>query len=258
MSDPVTDARAAVAKVHQIIEHDAANAPRTLQKRIGPSELGVACDRCLVHMLAGTPKAEQGVPWLPWIGTAVHAAVEDAIVRSMLADLKAGVRDMDEWIVEGDVVVGDIDGQPISGHADLFHVPSGTVIDHKCTGSTTLKKVGRNGEGTSLTYRRQAHLYGRGFALLGHTVRAVAINYLPRNAMSLASARVFAEPYDEAIALEALERATRFAQWIRLFGADAVLAGCAPHSGAEFSCAKYADASSTQSAPNPAEFLGVA
>ena len=51
MSDPATDARAAVAKVHQIIEHDAANAPRTLQKRIGPSELGVACDRCLVHVV---------------------------------------------------------------------------------------------------------------------------------------------------------------------------------------------------------------
>jgi len=69
---------------------------------------------------------------------------------------------------------------------------------------------------------------------------------------------VFAEPYDEAIALEALDRASNFAQWIRLFGADAVLAGCAPHTDTEFSCSAFVDASSTSSTPGPAEFLGVA
>lgn len=259
MTAIIENALAAVRKVHHILESDARNAPRTLQKRIGPSELGVDCDRCLVNKLAGTPTVGDDAPWLPWVGTAVHAAIEDAVMRSMLAEQKAGLSDMDEWIVEGELTVGEVDGKPITGHADLFHVPTGTVIDHKIVGSTTLRKVGARGLGTSRTYQRQAHLYGRGYTLAGHTVRAVVIDFYPRNGMSLATGRQFIAPYDEQVALDALERANRFASWIRLFGAEQVLAGCPPHTGHEFSCSRYADAAQVAtSAHGPADFLGVA
>jgi hypothetical protein len=51
----------------------------------------------------------------------------------------------------------------------------------------------------------QAHLYGRGFALLGKPVKNVALAFMPREG-SLRDIFVWTEPYDEAIALQALER----------------------------------------------------
>jgi hypothetical protein len=55
-----------------IVKDAIAGDPRTLQTRIGPSGLGVDCDRCLAHQLAGIPEHRDD-PWLPTVGRAVHA-----------------------------------------------------------------------------------------------------------------------------------------------------------------------------------------
>lgn len=215
-----------------IIENAILNDPRTLQVALGPSELGVACDRCLVQMLAGRKAAEHVAPWLPTIGHAVHAWLEQAVFASMLPDLS--VR---RYITEGKTAVGTIGGQPITGNSDLFDTWTGTVVDWKISGKPKIDAARRKGETT--TYRRQIHLYGKGWADAGFDVRSVAIIRLPRNAVSVRQGHVFQEPYNPVIAQEALDRANALHAGIASLGLDAVLAMTDPHTGAEFSCGKF-------------------
>lgn len=230
-----------VASLRTIIEDEIANDPRTLQTALGPSEVGTACDRCLIHMLAGDKGDEHGVPWLPALGRAVHESFEMAVMKQQLDHAIPGDPADGEWITEAPVTVGDVNGTPISGHSDVFHVPTGTVVDYKIVGTTTLRKIRADCSRVPLTYQRQAHMYGRGWQRAGFTVRAVAIWFVPRNGLTLSQGRVFTAAYDEQAAVDALARATRFAQWIDAFGADRVLEAAAPHTGDEFSCSKYDD-----------------
>ncbi len=62
-------------EIRQLIEADIANAPRELQREIGPSELGTDCVHCLAAKLAGWPE-RRSPGWLPFIGTCVHAHFE--------------------------------------------------------------------------------------------------------------------------------------------------------------------------------------
>jgi hypothetical protein len=229
-----------IPDLFDLLEHAIRNQPRTLQTTLGPSEIGVACDRCLIDMLAGRPHyADDQAPWLPTIGNAVHDWIEQAIVDHLIAT------GTDRYIPEGKIAVGQVRGVDITGHSDVYDVHTGTVVDWKVTGTTTLRKVTRSG--ASLTYRRQAHLYGRGWALAGYDVRSVAIAFLPRNGFSLRDGRLWQEPYDEAIALEALDRANTLAGFLDTFGYDAVTAGAPAHTLEEFTCPKEgstADASS--------------
>jgi len=219
-------------QVRSIIETALVNQPRSQQVRIGPSEIGTSCDRCLIHKLAGTIATETGVPWLPFVGTAVHAALEN-----IFAQANAGIPV--RWLIETTISVGSIGGVDITGHADLFDLHTGTVMDWKIVGKTTLDKARRHGP--SQTYRVQGHLYGRGFTRRDLQVHTVRILFLPRNAMSLADAVIWEEPYDEQIALAALGRADMFAAAIAAMGADAVLAMAGEHTGDEFACRTYDD-----------------
>lgn len=62
-------------EIRQLIEDDIQNAPRELQREIGPSELGTDCVHCLAAKLAGWPE-RRSPGWLPFIGTCVHAHFE--------------------------------------------------------------------------------------------------------------------------------------------------------------------------------------
>lgn len=215
-----------------VLEHAITHSDRTLQTTLGPSEIGTDCDRCLIHMLAGTP-TDEGAPWLPTIGNAVHDWAEMAVVKHLMTT------GTDRYIPEGKVAVGQLRGVDITGHSDVLDVHTGTVVDYKVTGTTTLKKVKRAKGHPGLTYSRQANLYGRGWALAGFDVRSVAVWFLPRNGFRISDGHVWQEPYDEQVALDALDRANRLASFIDTFGVDAVLASAAPHTGAEFSCERF-------------------
>ena len=104
------------------IERAIANHPRSLQDALGPSQLGTACDRCLVNLLAGHKPLEGHAPWLPTIGTAVHTWLEDAMRLAAWMD-----DDGDRWHIEERVVVGDLGGVPVTGSTDLFDAATGTV-----------------------------------------------------------------------------------------------------------------------------------
>lgn len=222
-----------------IVEAAIINQPRSLQLTIGPSEIGNPCDRCLAHKLAGTPEAPE-VGWLPFIGTCVHEALENILLRH--ENTRATLGMPGRFLAENRVTVGHI-GQPISGSTDLFDTHSGTVIDWKIVGTTTLKTV--RAHGAKPQYRKQAHLYGKGWEDAGYTVKSVLVAFLPRNAISLRQGRTWQEPYDRTVADAALEHANNLHTAITTFGLQHVLASLPGHitdDGQDsFSCRRFPD-----------------
>lgn len=190
------------------IRHKITHHPRSLQRRIGPSEIGNPCDRRLGYKLLGQPENPRGDAWKPTIGTAVHAWLEEALddddARLLQAnDYQLGDHDL-TWITEKKVVVGYLaDGTEISGSCDAYHRPSRTIIDHKVVGVSSLRDKKANGPGQQ--YRVQVHLYAAGFVMAGHPVEHVAINFLPQNG-NLTDAYWWSEPFDFAIAADAITR----------------------------------------------------
>ncbi len=227
---------AAWTELRDVIETAIRSDPRSLQKRIGPSEIGEPCDRCLVSKLAGLPEAHD-TAWLPYVGTCVHAGFAEVFAAANATLPRC------RWLVELTVNVGEIDGTPITGHADLFDVWTGTVNDWKIVGANTLRDAKANGP--SAVYRTQAHLYGRGMARRGLHVNRVQIAYLPRTSVTLADAYIWSEPYDEQVAVAALARADMFASAIRTFGVERVLATVPAHTGGSYGCAKRTNADGT-------------
>ncbi|MEQ6898985.1 hypothetical protein [Microbacterium sp. KR10-403] len=194
--------------------------PRSLQKRIGPSEIGRPCDRWVLHKLAGDDEPDRGPAWKPAIGTAVHAQLEEWFDQ---ANFGGGEVSTQEWVTEWEVTVGRIGGTPITGHSDLFHVPTGTVTDHKIVGPKQLAKYRLHGP--SEQYRTQAHLYAAGFTADGGwgQARHVAIAFLPRDG-ELDQAYFWSEPADPHRAAEAMNRANRLWTMLQVVGIDAALA----------------------------------
>lgn len=218
------------AEYRHIIETAIADQPRTQQRRIGPSELGIDCIRCLAHKLAGVPEKRE-VAWLPWVGTAVHTQLQD-----VFTEFNKAYPDQPRFLTETRVSVGEVDGQDITGNADLYDTVTAEVSDWKVVGKTTLTEVKRHGP--SAVYRTQGHLYGRGFIRRGLPVARVRIVYLPRNEPTLSNAHVWHEPYDEQIALTALARADALAKAIKAVGVEAIVADLPPTNGC-YSCARY-------------------
>lgn len=190
--------------------------PRSLQTRIGPSEIGHPCPRRIGYKLLGTPERPGPPNWKATVGTALHAWLEDVFDRWNVANCADGV---ERFYVETRVEVGEVNGEPVTGSCDLYDAHTFTVTDWKTTGPTTLKKYARHGPGDQ--YRTQAHLYGRGFTRQGMRVDRVQIVFLPRNG-ELGQAVVWSEPYDEAIALTGLTRLAGIALATQYLGTAAL------------------------------------
>lgn len=194
------------AELLHVITDAIAHHPRSLQKRIGPSEVGIPCARRIGYKLLDIDEVNDAydVPWLPTVGTGVHSWLEEAFTRNNTGQT---TRDAGHtrWLVELRVDVGEINGQAITGNCDLYDRVTATVVDWKCVGDTPLRNYKANGPGEQ--YRAQAHLYGRGLARRGLPVDTVAIAFLPRNA-ELRNAHIWHERYDEQVAVATLQRAS--------------------------------------------------
>ena len=159
--------------------------PRSNQVQIGPSELG-GCRRKVFYRLHEQPETNDGEMKLAAImGTAIHAAIEQAIA---LAD-----PDGKKYVVEQEVEYGDM-----KAHIDLWIPESGDVVDWK-----TVKK-GNLSYFPSTQQRWQVQVYGYLLEKSGkgkpQTVNLVAI---PRDGDER-DINVHSEPYDATIAEEAL------------------------------------------------------
>ena len=217
------------AEYRSVIENAITNQPRSMQKRIGPSELGTDCLRCLARKLAGQ-QATQEAAWLPTVGTAVHAWLEE---QFMLYNHQAGTT---RFLVETRVSVGEVAGVDITGSVDLYDLATAEVTDWKICGATTLRTAKANGP--SNTYRKQGHLYGRGLTRRGLPVDRVRIAYLPRNATSLDHAVIWSEPFDEQVALDTLNRANALMKAVNAVGIDALLSTLEAAPGC-FDCPRF-------------------
>ena len=175
------------AELRRVVVDHAERAPRSLQVHLGPSELGVACDRQVVGKLAGLPKTNHvSDPWPSIVGTAIHAWLADAFTAD---NARKGVL---RWVAEQRVVPHP----EHSGTADLYDAAEQRVVDHKATGVTTLAKI-RAGR-IPRHYLVQLLLYAHGYRQLGLPVRGVALAAWPRTASTLDGLYVWERPHTEA------------------------------------------------------------
>ena len=204
------------------IVHDAiVGQPRSQQKRIGPSELGNPCDRRIGYRLAEVPAVNDlGAAWKPYIGTAVHEAIGTVIGRLEHARMQQpGYRQ--RFHVEERLLVGSVRGQEIHGSCDLFDEEHGAVWDWKFTTRNKIREEYRP-HGPGDQYRVQAHIYARGWQLLGHEVRSVGIVFLTRDG-EFTDRHVWHEPYDPTVAEAAFQRAGSIATALDALGPDFTL-----------------------------------
>jgi hypothetical protein len=204
------------AEVAWIITRHIASRPRSLQRAIGPSELGTACARKLGYGLAEVEKVSDTGGWRPAVGTAVHEYLAE-----VLANYNTASGDL-RWLIELRVDVGEVDGRPVLGSADAYDRVTASVIDWKIVGPTTLKLVRSKGLAAKAAYRSQVHLYGRGMVRRGLPVERVVVAFLPSSG-DLAEMVWCSEAYDESVALQALGRADAIATAMRMAGAGTVL-----------------------------------
>jgi hypothetical protein len=171
-------------ELRRVVTEQAGNSARTLQRHLGPSELGVPCDRQVVGKLAGLPVTNHVVdPWPSVVGTAVHAWLADAFTADNIRHGRA------RWLAEQRV----IPHPDHSGTADLYDAEEFAVVDHKCLGESSMAKV-RSKSGPPVKYIIQLLLYGKGYRNLGLPVTRVALAAYPRTAASLDGLYVWERP----------------------------------------------------------------
>lgn len=201
--------------------------PRSLQKEIGPSEVGDPCDYCLGARLAGLEQKRNGDGWFTYIGKVVHD------------DLDANVlpKHPERWATAERLWVGDIDGRRIEGTTDARWIKDPlTVVDFKIVGRRTLEQV--MFDAMKEVYEYQVDIYGRGFELAGNPPEHVAVAFLPREDRHVRRGYWYSKPYDPAAALRALQRAELIAMQVRMFGVLAVLPTLTKLDGC-YDCARW-------------------
>jgi hypothetical protein len=158
---------------------------RSTQTQVGPSEIG-GCRRKVWYRLNEQPHTNEDQSKLAAImGTAIHAAIEEAI----------GHLDPDgkDYLVEAEVAHGDM-----KAHVDLFIPSTGAVIDWKTS------KVKNLSYFPSKQQRWQVQIYGYLLSQNGHKVNTVSLVAIARDGAEK-DVKVHTENYDEAIALEAMQ-----------------------------------------------------
>lgn len=198
-----------------VIQHRIDNHPRSLQKRIGPSEIGTPCDRQLAYKLAGVPESRDSDKWKATVGTAIHSWLEQAFVADCHGKHPA------PWLVENKVTTAHIGEDEIDGSTDLYARPWAAVVDWKTCSPSVLKT--RKKEGPTPSQEVQLHDYGRGWAARGLPVETVHLVYLPRNG-ELREAVHWSAPFDPSIAERAYERANRISTLVTALGIAPALA----------------------------------
>jgi CRISPR/Cas system-associated exonuclease Cas4 (RecB family) len=162
--------------------------PRSQQTMIGASEIGTPCSRKLAYKLLGVdPVNTDTDSWPAIVGTSVHYYLERAFKKhpDYMTEVKVT---LEPWT---------------KGTADLVHLPSKTVIDHKVVGATALKNYKRNG--MSHQYRVQLNTYALGLRLQNIEIDNIAIMFWSRSGM-MRDAFSITEPYDEKLVDDTLAR----------------------------------------------------
>ncbi len=182
---------------------------RSLQVALGPSQIGIGCDRSLAYMVSVANGDEDRTgntrndPLPAIIGTAMHAWMEEAAAKDNM--ISSGVNGgSDRWKTEVEVSMRTPAGRIIPGSVDLWDEHTFTVIDHKVLGVSTLRRMKADGPGEQ--YHTQIQLYGYGMEMThGYVPNAVALCLIPRNG-TIGTIQYIEFPYDRDYAQRALAR----------------------------------------------------
>lgn len=187
---------------------------RDKQTRIGVSEIGDDCERCIADKLLGIPHdtGNTGAPLAPFLGTAFHAFAESRTKNesNVLVEQRVEVCDLEDY------------GR-ISGSVDRFDIAAATVLDWKLLSrkkisafkksikwDSELPKFANTIAGAQFRkYYIQIMLYGYGLTQLGHEVAHCSIVALPRDCSVEVvpdSICEFSFPWRRDVALAAIER----------------------------------------------------
>jgi hypothetical protein len=198
-----------VKELRQVLIDYEAQRPRTMQKALGPSELGTPCQQQMARKLAGAPRVPITAPtWAPFQGTCVHTGMEEVVA---FWNQQLG---RERWLAEDRLEVEPAlpgaDG--ISGAGDAYDLDYQMVVDWKHTGKTARDKLARAkrmgkhpAEQVSAEYRVQGHLYGRGHERKGRPVRFVRLVLLARS-HDYDESEEWTEAYNPEIAYRAINR----------------------------------------------------
>lgn len=171
--------------------------PRTMQIALGPSDLGTECIRRLAYKVAGIPGYHRGDPWAAFVGSSIHARVEDVIRRYTKEFELPG-----DWLIEGRVQVTP----EIAGKADLVH--EDMVIDIKSASPDVMKKLPK--EGPREGYKVQVNAYAYGLNQAGRDIKKVAFIFVPRSGR-LDDTYVWVDEYRPEIVKKALDNVYQIA-----------------------------------------------
>lgn len=191
-------------EIIQIVRAYDQSRPRSLQKHLGPSEIGAGCMRQIGYKLAGRdPVNEVADPWFTFVGSSVHHFM--ALAAAYYNDVVLNRPDNPRFLVEHRVKVASANsGYDTSGHTDLYDVDNQRVVDWKIVGVTTMRKV-TGPAGDTDQYRVQGQTYAAGWAQAGYDVKETMIAYLPRSNF-LAKMHLSVFPFDPGVAQQAMAR----------------------------------------------------
>lgn len=223
------------AELRRIFYAHAAQAPRTLQQHLGPSELGSPCDRQVAGKMAGEPATNHVFdPWPSIRGTALHAWAAEAFTAE---NVRGGVL---RFIAEKRVV-------PHVNHpgtADLYDGIEHAVVDHKFLGVSSMQKIQRP-DGPPRKYVVQLLLYGLGYLLLGLPVKRIAVAAYPATASTLDGLyvwdRLFADgdqilPENLQLLTEVFAQTDTRYQWASKLASGQIALNDIPHSPDDDEC----------------------
>lgn len=217
------DPDATASELFTILADAITNQPRSLQTRIGPSELGTPCDRRLGYKLAGVPEVNNrhGVGWKAFIGTALHEQFAQIFARLEIDRYETEASTTPRWYVEDRVTAGQISDTDIDGNCDLFDAWTGTVWDWKFTTKNKIRETYRP-HGPGEQYAVQAQNYGRGWASRGMDVRTVGIVFMTRDG-EFSDRYVWHTPFTPEVSAAAFARANSIDLALRSLGPDFTL-----------------------------------
>lgn len=164
---------------------DDSRSRRSLQKAVGPSEIG-GCRRRLWHRIQQTPACNDTLQMAAWMGTAIHQRLERA------------VKSVDPFESRYLTEVA-VEHEGLTGHVDLYDKESREVIDWK---TVTRRKLT---DFPAESQVQQVQVYGYLMVANGFAVDAVTLVAIPRDGNEL-HVKFHTEGYDEAIALDAIAR----------------------------------------------------
>lgn len=182
------------------------NAPRSLQRELGPSEYGDPCERKLAYKMFEAPETTQvpqkksGKKWRATVGTAIHKWAETEVFDPHR-----------DYEAERKVTVGAwFDGERariLKGSCDAFYLPPGVVIDLKTSTKAKIVDYQRSSDKLPGSYIPQVHGYGQGYVNEGYEVHYVALLIVPRDDELNMSTSVFhIEEFDPTVPAAGLKR----------------------------------------------------